>query len=98
MKKPNDFSTAKQAEQRTGSAGIFLTMPPESSLITPKGSMPSKRGMTSEGVGRNRYIATTHASAGLYSRGATHDEKWLRMEVEREKMKIGRFIETQERR
>ena len=26
------------------------------------------------------------------------DDKWLRAEVEREKMKIARFIETQERR
>jgi len=71
MKKGENYGSAQKptiskAEARTTSAGIFLTMPPESSMITPKNSIPSKRGMTSEGVGRNRYTST-HAATSLYS-------------------------------
>ena len=89
-------------DERTGSAGIFLTMPPETSMGMSPRVNGQKRGMTTQG-GRNMGQQMNSATNAInrdrdFFSPNKQDDKWLRAEVEREKMKIARFIETQERR
>ena len=74
-------------------------MPPEGQMMSPKPGLRDKRLTGDLGSGRNNPpLRFSSTNAGIFASARMDNDRWLRQEVEREKSKIARFIETQERR